>query len=613
MMNRTTSFFGRIAPALFLVVLSVFAWAPLLNSAYFFQAHDAPHSIFFLVGFDQTLRDGFLWPRWAPDFAFGYGYPLFNIYAPLAFYAAELWHLVGFGLITSVKIMYALATVLSGLAMYGFANRLFGRAAGLVAGVVYIFIPFHLAEIYVRSAYPEYVALALLPANLWAFDVLIDRPSLRSGALAALAFGILALTHHALLFTFTPLLVVYILFLVGTKWRSAGWRTAWSGLWAAVAAGALGACLGAIYLLPLIAEAGYVKVSQWTAFNYAYQNHFVYPGQFLSPFWGHGYSGPGLQDGMPFQLGVVPVGLVLVAVVLLFGRLDVRLSPIGDIREGSGYGQLWFFLGILVVTVWLMTPAAALVWEALPIASLVQFPWRLLGLAMLAISVVVGGMLSLVCGRWEGAIAGAGPADAGVRSVGNTGELLPVELSLLALVVALGSFTYTLPKYTEVEDWRETPRAVVEWDRFSPADRVAMVIYTDEQPTTGPMEAQYLTGEPLDVAGVIAGQGSVETVHHGGASDEILVWAVEPVVVQFYTYDYPGWRVTMDGELVPHRNEPPHGLITVDVPAGEHRLLLRMGPTPPRIAGSVLSLGAMLLVVTGLAASRIWSRRGRLL
>jgi len=603
----------RYGPALFLFAVSAFAWAPLLNSAYFFQAHDAPHSVFFLVGFDQTFRDGFLWPRWAPDFAFGYGYPLFNIYAPLAFYVAELWHMVGFGFVSSVKVTYVLATVVGGLTMYGFVSRLFGRAAGLLSGVVYMFLPFHLAEMYVRSAFPEYVALALLPANLWAFHSLMNRPTVRRGAVAGLVFGMLALTHHSSLFTFTPLLAAYILFLAVGWWGKGGWRAARAKLWPAALAGGLGVCLGAIYLFPLVAEAGYVKVAQWTAFNYAYQNHFVYPAQFMSPFWGYGYSGPGLEDGMPFQLGVVPVVLVLSSfALLLVNRLQ---GPPGMNREGEAVRQpeRWFFLGALAVMVWLMTPGAALVWDALPIASLVQFPWRLLGLAMLSLSIVAGSLTSLLCGE-NPVVSDCGLADdKGSDSGSNTREVVPVELGLLVLVVVLGSYAYTQPHYTPVEPWRETPRAVVEWDRFSPADRVAMVIYTDEQPTTGPMEQQYLDNQSLTVAAVIAGEGSVETLRHGGASDELLVRAAGPVVVQFYTYDYPGWRVTMDGQPLAHRHDPPHGLITVDVPAGEHHLILRMGSTPMRLVGTGLSLAALAVILVGLVGAHIWSRPGRLL
>ena len=58
----------RLDPNIWLVLaLSVFAWGPLLTPAYFFEAHDARHSVFFLVEFDQTFRDGYLWPRWSPD------------------------------------------------------------------------------------------------------------------------------------------------------------------------------------------------------------------------------------------------------------------------------------------------------------------------------------------------------------------------------------------------------------------------------------------------------------------------------------------------------------------------------------------------------------------
>src|SRR5512136_2760736 len=209
-------------PVLIILAVSLFAWAPLLTPAYFFQAHDAPHSVFFLVEFDQTFRDGYLWPRWSPDFSFGYGYPLFNIYSPLAFYAAEILHLLGLSFVAAVKAMYIVATAGAGLAMYLFARRLFGREAGVLAAAVYMLTPYRLLDIYVRSSYSEFVALALLPLVLWAFAELIAAPSMRRLALAGLVYGILALTHHASLFTFTPFLLIYILYLLVKTWRASG-------------------------------------------------------------------------------------------------------------------------------------------------------------------------------------------------------------------------------------------------------------------------------------------------------------------------------------------------------------------------------------------------------
>jgi hypothetical protein len=582
---------------LIILALSLFAWAPLLTPAYFFQAHDAQHSIFYLVEFDQTLRDGYLWPRWAPDFAFGYGYPLFNIYAPLAIYAAEILHLLGLGFVAAVKAVYALATIGAGLTMYVFVRhlpapgegRVFGRKAGLLAAVVYMYVPFHLVEIFVRSAYSEFVALALLPLVLYAFTQLVAAPGLRRLALAGLVYGVLALTHHTSFFTFTPFLVVYILYLLAGSWRAKGTRHALRTALFTVGSGLLGLALSAIYLLPMLAELRYVKIEQWTSYNYDYGQHFVYFSQLLAPDWGYGYSGPGLNDGMSFQLGAVALVLVIFGGWLALARRHARSGSPGP--RGPHLGIDLFFLASTAVIVWLMSPAAQFAWRALPIASLVQFPWRLLGLAALTMSVVAGSLIP--------------PARA--AQPGRADPPSPDSL-LLLLVIILSSFAYTLPQYTPVEPWRTRPEAVVRWDRFSPAERVGMVIYTDEQPTSGPMEAQYLAGEPLQVATILTGTGTVETRRHAGASDQALVNANGPVTVQFYTYDFPGWQAMIDGRPTAHRHEPPYGLITLDVPAGQHVVSIRMGSTPPRTTGSVISLMAAIAIGVGLSGERIWRR-----
>jgi hypothetical protein len=570
-----------------LLALSLFAWGPLLTPAYFLKAHDARHSLFYLVEFVQTLRDGYLWPRWSPDFAFGYGYPLFNIYAPLALYAAALLHLLGLSLTTAVKAMYVLATVGAGLGMYGFVRRLWGREAGLLAGVVYIYAPFHLAEIFVRSAYAEYVSLALVPFIFWAFTALLAAPTPRRVAVAGFAYGLLALTHHTSFFTFSPFLMIYILYLLwrpplplategrgpatvgrrvplGDRRKGAGDRRE-EGLLrpalVALGAGLLGVALAAIYLIPLVAEMRYVKMEQWTSGSYNYLQHFVYFSQFFAPAWGYGYAGAGLQDEFSYQLGVVPLALLGLALVVIPGR------------RGPHDGVARFFLIATLVVVLLMSPWAESVWRAVSLATLVQFPWRLLGMTAFTLAVVAGSLLS------------AAPAK--------------IENPLLLLVVILASYPYTLPQYTPVPDWAETPLAVIYWDRESITDRVGMMAVTEEQPQDSPMLPQYLAGEPLPVAGVITGSGTVETLHRGGASSRVRVRAEGPVAVQFYTYDYPGWQVTRDGQPLAHRPEPPFGLITVDLPAGDHILLLYMGTTFPRTLGAILS-GLALVIITAL-------------
>src|SRR5512143_1112256 len=101
-----------------------------------------------------------------PDQAYGYGYPFWNIYAPGAYYTGEFIHLAGFDLVSSVKIMFGLSFLFSGLTMYGFVKRVFNsRQAAFVAGLAYVFHPYHLVDVYVRANLAESVALIFLPLS----------------------------------------------------------------------------------------------------------------------------------------------------------------------------------------------------------------------------------------------------------------------------------------------------------------------------------------------------------------------------------------------------------------------------------------------------------------
>ena len=237
------------------LVLSVFAWAPLVGPAYFLNAHDAPHSIFFLNQFDQALRDGVVYPRWGVDFALGYGYPLFSIYSTLALYVAEAFHLVGAGLTGAIKLTYIVAFLLSGLTMYAFGRRVLGTRAGVLAAVVYTYAPYRLLDIYVRSAFAEFCAYSFLPLILLLFYDLAERQSVRSLVLASLGYAALFLTHAATAFVFTLLLVPYVAFLMVSRIR-AGWRRTLRLAGLSLSAALFALALASVFLLPMIVEKG---------------------------------------------------------------------------------------------------------------------------------------------------------------------------------------------------------------------------------------------------------------------------------------------------------------------------------------------------------------------
>lgn len=554
----------RLDPYLLLVAaLSLFAVLPLAGPDYFLDAHDAQHTLFFLTEFDAALRDGVWYPGWATDQALGYGYPTFVLYPPLAYYTAEVFLLLGASKLAAVKGVWALATLGSALAMYGYGRHVMGRNRGLLAALVYVYMPYHLADIYVRADLAEYAAFVWMPLALWSFHQLLEGPSLRRLALAGLAYGALWMTHNLTALIFTPLLAGYVLFRLWAL--SPTWKARVRG--AAFALG--GACLGmgvaAALILPNLFERQYIAQEQWVRAGYDYARHFLQPAYLLSGQWGYAPGNPGAEGGMSFQLGAVPLTLAIVASWSSLGR------PSGERR------LILFFAAGTLLLLFPMLPLSAPLWEAAPIAALVQFPWRLLALTALTLAILSGFAVRPVQ-------EGNGP------------------LLVLALVAIVGSFSYTLPQYTPVPEIAEGPLLTIEFE-LTYTDMRGMTAWTREFPTDSPLVEQYRSGEPLVTARALAPDAEIEMIRAGGASDELWVRSPSGTGLQFYTYYFPGWRVYVDGERLRDsalRPEGPYGLLTVDIPAGEHRVLLRWGDTPLRLVGKLLTvtclIGALLLV-----------------
>jgi hypothetical protein len=571
----------RVDPNVWLVLaFLLFAVAPLAGPGYFFEAHDAPHSVFFLTQFCAALRDGIWYPGWGTDQALGYGYPTFVFYSPLAYYVAAGFCFLGTSKVVAVKFTWALATMGAGLAMYVYGRRALGRQRGLLAAVIYVYAPYHLVDIYVRAALAEYCAFVWMPLALWAFDRLGAEVTARRIALAGLIYGALWMTHNVTALAFTPLLAAFVLYRVlaapppstGGRWMA--WKRRRQAGMAAVAASLWGLGIAAALLLPNLLERTFINQEQWVRASYDYALHFVYPFQLLSPWWGYGAAGPGPVDGMSFQLGIVPMVLAMAAAVTAFRR------PAGE------RAQILFWASAAVLVIFFMLPLSAALWKLLPIATLVQFPWRLLALVTVTLALLSG-------------LAVRVPA-----SQTRSGPVL-----ILALTAVLASFPYTLPQYTPLPEAAEGPLLVLQFETEFP-DMVGMTAWAQEQPATTPLVAQYLAGTPLVTAEALAPGASVEMIRAGGASDELWVRSPEGTEVMFYTYYFPGWRVYVDGERLPAsalRPQGVHGLLVVDVPPGEHHLLLRWGDTPVRLAGKLLSLASL-----GLAAAFAvpWPVRG---
>ncbi len=572
--NASPPRFARFGLDLHLWILLAFtlvAVAPLTAPGYFSFAHDARHTVYFFQMFDAALRDGALYPRWATDMTFGYGYPLWLILAPLPYYLGELFHLLGLDFVAAVKAVDAVAVVASGLTMYLFAARVLGKEGGLVAAIAYLFIPYHIVDLYVRASNAEFFAFVFPPLILWALYELMGTRRPYYAPLAALAYAGLVLTHVQMAIIFSPVIGAYVLMLwLISRPDFSRVRGEWGMFLYPVAAILLGLLLSTAYLLPIVFEEKYLTAEPLIGGFFDFRQHFVLLSQLLSPFWGYGYAGINGGDQFSLQLGVMPL---LLAVLALAGLRRNGDSPIG--------AHLILFMVISIVVVLLMLPISAPLWELVaPIIAFIQFPWRLLSVTAVTIAFLAGAAVRVL------------PADDSFRSA-----------LVFSLLLVMAMFPNARPQYTDAVFNYNTLMDFEVKDRELLGDTIWMA--PGKRPQDSPLVEQYRAGKITQKAIAVDVDATVELIAHSSQWDEVRVKADQPTRVLFYTRYFPGWTATIDG--APAKGVEPYGeqgLILVQVPAGTHTVRTQFGDTWPRQAGAVISL-ASLVVALG------WMWRGR--
>jgi hypothetical protein len=99
-------------------------------------------------------------------------------------------------------------------------------------------------------------------------------------------------------------------------------------------------------------------------------------------------------------------------------------------------------------------------------------------------------------------------------------------------------------------------------------------------------------------------------VEHGPTHDRFTVTSPQPFTARVLTFDFPGWRATVDGQPVPITPSDPHGFITFPVPAGKHDVRVEFGTTLPRTVGTVISV-ASLVILAWLVAKQVTRRKSQ--
>src|SRR3989338_10606869 len=172
-----------------LIIITALAIVGLLNNQYF-SIHDDQH-IARLYLLDQAIRQSDLYPRWVGGLGFNFGYPLFNFYPPLIYYVAEFFHLIGFNLLWSLKLMIITGSFFSSIGMYLLGKRFFDKKTGLLVATFFTFFFYRAITIYIRGAWAEFFAMSILPFVFLGLDNVYRNNSSKRSFLFSISLGLL--------------------------------------------------------------------------------------------------------------------------------------------------------------------------------------------------------------------------------------------------------------------------------------------------------------------------------------------------------------------------------------------------------------------------------------
>ena len=517
-----------------LLLLTIPAIIALLKPGYF-PMHDDIQGMR-LLEMHKCFLDFQIPCRWVPDMGAGFGYPQFNFYSPLPYYLMEIPVLFGGSILASVKLGFLASLVLSAWSMYLLGSFLWGKKGGVISALFYTYAPYRAVDIYVRGAMGEAWAFVFLPL------ILLFTLKPKSTIPLALSIAGLFLTHNITVIMFSPFYVTFVLFFR---------KNHGNDLKNILKSGILGFALSAFFTLPAFLEKNYTHVESVLMGYFNYLAHFVGVGQlFLSTHWGYGVSSLGELDGMSLSVGVLHWSIPLLVLILLF-----YLKKIEEFRKVL----IFVILGFLAL--FLIHPRSQFIWDNVSLLSYIQFPWRFLGIAVFCFSLASGALIKL-----------------------TNRKLLMVITIFVILILMNGSF-FKPERYVYITDGEK-----FSGDSWLKQQTISILDYlpagAQHPPTSPASNGPKFSGE------VISGQKGTNW-----QTWELNVYD-EDNKLELPLFYFPGWEVKVDGEPVKIDSANELGLITVDVPSGQHLVEARLKDTNLRLIANLVSLiglGALVL------------------
>jgi hypothetical protein len=355
------------------LALVVFAVAPLAYPGYI-QVHSGFVPVYNLA----DLAHGPLHLGWTPTVATHFD-PL-RADGLLPYYLALPVVWLGGTPLGGVKAIFALGFLLGAAGVYLWLRPSLGPAGATLAALVYTYLPYRIGAVYVRGAWGETLFLGLLPwALMAATSGLEERETLRPYVLTALIWALLGLSQAGLAVWGFLALLIWVLVgrFGGRKAMPRPYKSILSALSGTVAA----------LLLAFLITGFSLPASPINFFD-----HFLYPGQLFSAYWGFGASRPGWDDGLALSFGFAAIGLSMLALFLAYARIQTNPSRS---NPDTNLFSPWAISILALALTPLLFGLSAFLWRLTGLHNTLTYPWQLLGLIGLLLSALAGASVKL--------------------------------------------------------------------------------------------------------------------------------------------------------------------------------------------------------------------------
>lgn len=508
------------------------------------KTHDAETHIARAAVFFKSIKEGNILPRWAGPLNWRYGTPSIMFLYPGVPYAAALIRMItNLQFIDIFKLFMIAGYVGSGIVWFWWMRSVkFSAVPALISSLFYMLAPYRLVNIFVRGAVAEHLGFLFFPLIMLVGTLLSLTGKRRYLIGLALSVAGLVVTHNLSVLLYMPMVLIYP-FLIKTVVNRV--KQYYGGI-------VLGFLLTAFFWIPAVMESKYTLSSWMFAVKDWYADNFLFPRQLLWSPWGYGWSVPGPDDGMSFQIGIAQI-VILISGLLILG---LRKYSITTNARFLIFGFICFGLGIFITL-----PESIWLWKTVPLMPKFQFPWRFLSYVVIGSSIIAA----------------------------SVAEALKIRRSIVVLMAVL-------PVVFTVNYWKVSgPSDLTE--KFLTEDYVG----TSDTGETSPIWAirfqEIFPKAPIEV---VSSDGSV-TINNlvkFNQRHEFEVTATANSQIADNTLYFPGWNVYVDGQKTPitYQDRNWRGVITFPIKSGSHKVEVIFEETLLRkIADSISVVGLAIL------------------